>query len=331
MKRTFVTRLVFVALSIAMLFLLSACAPAAEPAPEVVEEEVREELTIGIVTLQMRAPYFIGMVRAIEAAAAEYGNITTIVADADGDVAAVDAAIEDLIARQVDGLIMNISPIETLPGPMAAINEAGIPVVLVNRRFLGTGYDSWVGVDNLNTGAGVGKVIAETMGGTGTLLMIRGGPEDNTIGNARRDGVLSQVEPTEIEVIFAPEFGGWTEDGGFSVMEDMLAKHPEINAVFAENDSMALGALKAIQDAGRADEISIYGFDGQKAALKLISEGTNYIATGLNSPTLIGQEGFNHLMAVIAGAERVNIDTVFPVIVITQENVAQFYDPESLF
>ncbi len=325
MKRFLILKLIAVTLSLVMMFVLSACAPAAE------EAAGERELTIGIVTLQMRAPYFIGMVRAIEAAAAEYGNIRTIVVDAEGDVAAVDAAIEDLIAQRVDGLIMNISPIETLPGPMEAINEAGIPVVLVNRRFLGTGYDSWVGVDNLNTGAGVGEVIVDTMRGRGNLLMIRGGPEDNKIGNARRDGVLSQVEPTDIEVIFAPEFGGWTEDGGFSLMEDMLAKHPNIDAVFAENDSMALGALKAIQDAGRADEIKIFGFDGQRAALKLISEGTNFIATGLNSPTLIGPMGFNHLMAVIAGAERVNIDTVFPVTVITEENVMQYYDPESVF
>jgi len=325
MNCTNIIKLISAVLIIVMLVALTACAPAAEQAPEA------RELTIGIVTLQMRAPYFIGMVRAIEAAAAEYGNIRTIVADAEGDVAAVDAAIEDLIAQRVDGLIMNISPIETLPGPMEAINEAGIPVVLVNRRFRGTGYDSWVGVDNQSTGAGIGEVIVDTMRGRGNLLMIRGGPEDNTIGNARRDGVLSQVEPTNIEVLFGPEFGGWTEDGGFSLMEDMLAKHPEIDAVFAENDSMALGALKAITDAGRADDIKIFGFDGQRAALQLISEGTNFIATGLNSPTLIGQMGFNHLMAVIAGAERINIDTVFPVTVITQDNVMQYYNPESVF
>jgi len=325
MNRKFVIKAVALTLSLIMLVALTACAPAAE------EVNGERELTIGIVTLQMRAPYFIGMVRAIEAAAAEYGNIRTIVADAEGDVAAVDAAIEDLIAQRVDGLIMNISPIETLPGPMEAINEAGIPVVLVNRRFLGTGYDSWVGVDNLNTGAGVGAVIVETMRGRGNLLMIRGGPEDNTIGNARRDGVLSQVEPTDIEVIFAPEFGGWSEDGGFSLMEDMLAKHPDIDAVFAENDSMALGALKAIQDAGRADEIVLFGFDGQRAALQLIKDETNFVATGLNSPTLIGQMGFNHLMAVIAGASRVNIDTMFPVTIITNENVDQYLDPESVF
>ncbi|HSV57159.1 MAG TPA: substrate-binding domain-containing protein, partial [Magnetospirillaceae bacterium] len=242
-----------------------------------------------------------------------------------------ERGINDLIAQKVDGLIMNISPIETLPGPMEAITKAGIPVVLVNRRFLGTGYDSWIGVDNKNTGAGIGRVIVDAMRGRGNLLMIRGGPEDNHIGNARRDGVLSMVEPTDIEVIFAPAFGGWTEDGGFRLMEDMLAKHPNLNAVFAENDSMALGAVKAIQDAGRAGRIQVFGFDGQRAALKMIADRTNFIATGLNSPSLIGPMGFNHLMAVIAGAERANIDTVFPVTVITRDNVAQFYNPDSVF
>jgi len=113
MNRKSIVKLIIATLIIVMIFALAACAPAAE---QVGEEEERE-LTIGIVTLQMRAPYFIGMVRAIEAAAAEYGNIRTIVVDAEGDVAAVDSAIEDLIAQRVDGLIMNISPIETLPGP----------------------------------------------------------------------------------------------------------------------------------------------------------------------------------------------------------------------
>lgn len=314
---------------------LAACAeqeqPAAPPAEQPGENAEERELTIGIVTLQMRSAYFIAMVRAIEEAAGEYANVKTVVADADGDAAKVGSDIEDLIALGVDGLIMNISPLETLPGPMQDITEAGIPCVLVNRRFLGTGYDSWIGVDNYETGVAVGEQIVRYMDGSGVLLMMRGGPEDNSTGNARRDGVLSQVEPAGIEVIFAPEFGGWTEDGGFSVMEDMLALYPNIDALFAENDSMALGAQKAIEDAGRADEILIFGFDGQKAALSQIMEGTNYIASGLNSPDLIGPMGFNHLMAVIAGAVRKDIDTMFPVTVITPDNIVMFYDPDSIF
>ena len=118
----------------------------------------------------------------------------TFVADGNGDVAKVNSDIEDLLAKGVDGLIMNISPLEALPGGMAAIKKAGKPLVLVNRRLKGGEYDAWIGVDNFNTAAGVGEVIAKRMGGKGNLLMIRGGPEDNSTGNARRDGVLSKVK-----------------------------------------------------------------------------------------------------------------------------------------
>ena len=223
------------------------CGLLAFAAPAAAQKETR----IGIVTLQMKAPYFIAMVRALEAEGRAH-NVRTFVADGNGDVAKVNSDIEDLLAKGVDGLIMNISPLEALPGGMAAIKKAGKPLVLVNRKLKGGEYDAWIGVDNFNTAAGVGEVIAKRMGGKGNLLMIRGGPEDNSTGNARRDGVLSKVKDTGIKVTFAPEFGKWTEDGGIRVMEDMLAKHKDINAVFCEGDVMCLGAQKAIADAGRS-------------------------------------------------------------------------------
>lgn len=291
----------------------------------------RDEVLIGMVTLQMRSPYFIAMVRAVEEAAREFPNVRVIVADGDGDAAKVASDIEDLIAQRVDGFIMNISPLEALPGPMAAINEAGIPVVLVNRKLVGSEYNLWIGADNYKTGVGVGEVIARTMDGQGVLLMMRGGPEDNSTGNARRDGVLSQVENTGVQIIFAPEFGGWTEDGGFRIMEDMLARHPRIDAVFAENDSMALGAMKAISDAGRADQIKVFGFDGQREALRQIQLGTNYVGTGLNSASAIGEMGFQRLMSILGGAVPRERDVIFPVTVVTRENVNQYYDPDSIF
>jgi ribose transport system substrate-binding protein len=88
-----------------------------------------------------------------------------------------------------------------------------------------------------------------------------------------------------IKVTFAPEFGKWTEDGGIRVMEDMLTKHKDLNAVFCEGDVMCLGAQKAIADAKRSGEILIFGFDGQKAAIEQIMKGSNFVATGSTPPT----------------------------------------------
>jgi ribose transport system substrate-binding protein len=285
---------------------------------------------IGIVTLQMKAPYFIAMVRALEAEG-RANNVQTFVADGNGDVAKVNSDIEDLLAKGVDGLIMNISPLEALPGGMAAIKKAGKPLVLVNRRLKGGEYDAWIGVDNLNTAAGVGEVIAKHMGGKGHLLMIRGGPEDNSTGNARRDGVLSKVKDSGIKITFAPEFGRWTEDGGIRVMEDMLTKHKDIDAVFCEGDVMCLGAQKAIADAGRTAQIKIFGFDGQKAAIEQIMKGTNFIATGVNSADEIAKAGFRTMMDLLAGKKPAQQDSTPPVMVVTPENAKQVYRADALF
>jgi hypothetical protein len=77
-----------------------------------------------------------------------------------------------------------------------------------------------------------GQYIVDRLGGEGLLLDIRDGPADNTIGLARTNGMLSVVEQSNIEVVMAPDFGGWSEDGGFTIMEDMLAKYDRIDVVF---------------------------------------------------------------------------------------------------
>ena len=92
-------------------------------------------------------------------------------------------------------------------------------------------------------------------------------------------------------------------------MEDVLASTPNIDAVFCENDSMCLGAQKAIRDAGREDQIILAGVDGQKEALKAILDGTNYVVTGLNDSEQIGTQGFERMMAILDG-EDVEKDTI---------------------
>jgi len=269
--------------------------------------------------------------RPLAAAPAPELSVRVIVADGGGDVAKVTSDIEDLLARNVNGLIMNISSLESLPGPMAAIQRAGKRLVLVNRKLTGGHYDAWVGVGNRLTAEGVGEVIVRHMNRRGVLLMMmRGGPEDNSTGNARRDGVLAKVQGTGIEVLIAPEFRRWTEDGGIRMMEDMLAKHRRIDAVFCETDSMCLGAQKAIADAGRTNEISIFGFDGKRAAIEQIARGTNYIGSGQKPPAVIARIGFEKMMTLLAGG-TVPKDTITPVVVITRENAAKLLDPTSVF
>jgi ribose transport system substrate-binding protein len=289
-----------------------------------------DTLRIAMVNLTQSAPYFVGMSRAVEEEAAVYENIDLIVTNAEDDIGKLTSDVEDVLAQGVDGIIISAAYIEDAPAALDAIEQAGVPVVLVDRKLKSGNYTSWIGPDNYLIGVGDGEYIAERLGGEGLLVVLRGGPADNSIGLDRTNGMLSVVDPTNIQVEMAPDFGGWSEDGGFTLMEDMLAQFEKIDAVFCENDSMCLGAQKAISDAGRSDEMFLVGVDGQKEALLEILNGTNYAATGLNNSDQIGRAAFHRLMAILAGAKAPK-DTILPSPRITIDNVVKYYDPDSLF
>lgn len=309
---------------------LGACGQAASTtAPE---GEARS-FKLGMANFSQCCPYFIGMNNAVLDEAGVYSNITVISTDADGDAAKFQSDIEDLIAQGIDGIIISGAWLEEAPAALDALAAEGIPTVLVDRQFgKGSGeYTSYIGPDNFTIGVQDGEYIADRLGGEGVIVQLRGGPADNSIGLNRSNGMLSVVETHPgITVVTAPDFGGWSADGGIALMEDMLAVNPKIDAVFCENDSMCLGAQTAIADAGRSDEMFLVGVDGETAALEAIINGTNYAATGLNNSDQIGRAAFNRLMAILAGATPPK-DTYLPSPLITEDNVLQYYNPEGTF
>jgi ribose transport system substrate-binding protein len=288
-------------------------------------------ITIGVANYTLSAPYFVGMSKAVQSEASPYKNVNVLVTDANGDAAKFTSNIQDLLTKHPTGLILSGGPLEAAPAALAAIEKAGVPVVMVDRLLKGGAYTSWVGPDNFTIGKQDGSYIANRLHGQGTLLIIRGGPADNSIGLARTNGVLSVVHQFKgIKVITAPAFGNWSTDGGLTVMEDMLAKYSKIDAVFCENDSMCLGAQRAIANAHRSNQMFLAGVDGQKEALKAIMQHTNYAVTGLNNSDQIGRAGFNRMMTILAGAAAPQ-NTVMPSPEITRANVVKYYNPNSLF
>ena len=288
------------------------------------------KLKIGMANLSLCCAYFIGMSEAVQAEAANYSNVEVVVTNADGDVEKLTADIEDLIAQKVDGIVLSGAFINAAPGALAAIAAAGIPVVMVDRKLTGGDYTSWVGPDNYAIGVQDGQFIVDKLGGAGKLGVIKGGPADNTIGSDRTDGMLSKVTGTGIEVIDYPDYASWSTDGGVTAAEALLAQHPDLSAIFCENDSMCLGAQKVIEEQGLGGKVFVVGVDGQKEALVEIMKGGSYQATGLNNSDQIGRAGFNRLMAILAGAQAPK-DTVMDSPLITIDNVQRFYNPDSVF
>jgi ribose transport system substrate-binding protein len=326
MKRTFGLTILVI-----LTMVLAACGQAA---PVAAPEGEAAPLKIGMANFSQCCAYFIGMNDSVLEEAAPYGNVTIVSTDANGDAAKFQSDIEDLIAQDIDGIIVSGAWLEEAPAALDALVAAGIPTVLVDRQFgkgSSSAYTSYIGPDNFTIGVQDGTYIADRLGGEGVVVQLRGGPADNSIGLNRSNGVLSVLETyPDITVVTAPDYGGWSADGGIALMEDMLASNPKIDAVFCENDSMCLGAQTAIADAGRADEMFLVGVDGENAALEAIINGTNYAATGLNNSDFIGRAAFNRLMAILGGATPEK-DTYLPSPLITEDNVLQHYNPEGTF
>lgn len=297
-----------------------------------VGKAIAEEIRIGMVNITQGAPYFVGMAQAVMNEASFYTNIEVTMTDAKGSTENLIANLRDISKKKVDGIIISAGWIDAnvVAPEITKIYKSGIPVVLVDRQVKGSEYTSWVGPHNFLIGEQVGQYIADRLNGKGRLIIIRGGPEDNPIGLDRTNGVISQIEKTDIEIIKAQGFGGWSNKGGSELMAKVLKKYKKIDAVFCENDSMCLGAQEAILEAKRQDEIFLAGVDGEKAALLSIADDTNYAATGLNNSDQIGRAAFHRMMGILAGGNAEK-DTVLASPLISINNVLKFYNPNSVF
>ena len=142
--------------------------------------------------------------------------------------------------------------------------------------------------------------------------------------------MLSVAEKAGFKVVKAPDFGGWSVDGGFKVMDEMLAKNPDIAAVFSGTTRCARAPRKRSRTPGGRPDLSRV-----RRRRKGHSEG-NHVrrdelrATGQNNSDQIGRTSFNRLMAILARAATQK-QTVLPSPIITKENAVKFYNPDSVF
>ena len=253
---------------------------------------VEGDLKIGLSMQTQSAPYFVAQAEAFKAACEAKGYGITVV-DANGDVTKQQQDIEDLVAQGCNVIVVN--PVDAT-GTVAAVNNTmaqGIPVFIMDNSIdASANYISMVQSDNFAIGTMLGDWLGAQFGIADEIRIgFLSGNVGNQLGTARRIGVIKGL--TEYQLVehnktnfrvLTQFWGGWNKADGQAAAEDMLQAAPDINVLFAENDSMALGALAVINELGR-DDIIIIGFDGEQEALNLIAEGGAYGATGFNDPS----------------------------------------------
>ena len=258
-----------------------------------------------------------------------YPNLDFVLATA-SDPAKQVSDIEDMVAaRGIDALVVLPFESEPLTGPVKAVADGGVWVTVVDRGLSEEGIeDLYVAGDNPGFGRVSGEYMREALPDGGKIVALRGIP--TTIDNERVEGFEQAIEGSGIEVL-GMEHGNWNRDDSFTVMQDFLSKYPEIDAVWASDDDMAVGVLAAIEAAGRSDVKFVLGGAGMKEMVKRTMDGDAMIPANVTyPPAMIGTAIELTAVGLTSSAPVSGTFTIGSVLV-TPENAEQYYFPDSPF
>ena len=256
-------------------------------------------LLIGFSQATLQSPFYVQLKTGAEAAAKASGD-TLVVLDANGDVNKQNNDIQDLITRGVKVLIINpVNPDAVAPA-LSAASDAHIPVMTVDRAIHGD-VATYVGRDNERMGQIVGQVVAERLkqAGPGAKIIEIQGDAGGTVMAARRDGFNKVVQAAGDKVVMGP-YAEYVRSNAVTAMQDLLQSNPDVKAIYAHNDDMALGALQVLRENNRKD-VLVAGVDGLSEAVNDIASGDQYVATASNDPIRLGAVTIETAQKIAAG------------------------------
>lgn len=256
--------------------------------------------TLGLSISTLNNPFFVDLKEGAEAKAAELG-VRLIVLDAQNDPSRQLAQVEDLIAQRVDAILINPTDSSAIVPAVLAANRAGIPVLTVDRGADGGQVASHIASDNVAGGRMAGELIAQILGGRGRVVELEGIP-GTSAARDRGTGFNEVIRRYPGIEVVARQEAGFDRARGLTVMENILQAQPRIDAVFAHNDEMALGAITAIEAAGRQAAIKVVGFDATADAVKAVQEG-RMLATIAQKPRLMGELGVETAVKLLSGQQ----------------------------
>lgn len=238
--------------------------------------------------------------------------------------------IEDMVAtRNISALVILPFESEPLTSPVQAIADAGIWVTVVDRGLSVEGIeDLYVAGDNAGFGKVSGDFMVSQMPDGGKIVALRGIP--TTIDNMRVEGFEAAIDGSGIEVL-AMEHGNWNRDDSFTVMQDFLSKYPQIDAVWASDDDMAIGVLAAIEAASRDDIQFVLGGAGMKEMIARTRDGDPMIPANVTYPPSMIATAIE--MTAVGMTSNAPVSGTFTIgsVLVTADNAASFYFADSPF
>jgi ribose transport system substrate-binding protein len=220
-------------------------------------------------------PWWISVADFAEKEAKNLGiNLTVSLPQEEVDLDKQVAMVEQAIEKKMDAIIISAASSDGIVPVLKSAKEAGIKIVNFDTRVSDKSViDVYVGADDVMGAYKAGKYIAESLGGQGKVGIITGLMAQST-GVDRREGFMKAMsEYPGIEVV-AEASAEWRSDLAADVTTNMLTAHPDIDAIFASNDQMAVGMVNAAKSAGKLNDLILVGYDGIQDAVRLVLDGS---------------------------------------------------------
>jgi len=274
--------------------------------------------SIGLSVSTLNNPFFVDLAEGAEKAAADYGVAISVV-DAGDDVTKQVSDVEDLVAKGISVLIINPCDSDAVTGAVESAMAKGVRVIAVDRVVNGVTIDCQIASDNVLGAELATQYIVDELGEGIKVAELEGVPGASAA--IERSAGFHNVADAKLDVV-AKQTANFDRAQGMSVMENMLQANGGIQAVFAANDEMALGAVEAIAGAGK--DIMVMGFDATDDALAAIREG-RMDGTIAQQPALIGSTAVDNAMKLLGG-ESIPASIPVAVTLVTAENVDTYKD-----
>jgi inositol transport system substrate-binding protein len=308
---------------VVMLFsVLSACAaPAAAPTEPASSGGGDETITIGL-TMLFNDQWLTTLRDAMTTYAKSQPGVELIAVDSKEDVATQLGQVENFVAQGVDAIIIIAANTDAADPMTKAAQDAGIPLVYVNR------YPSnlpegvfYVGSDSIQAGIMQAEWLAEQLGGKGNVVIMNGDLAQEA-AQKRTEGEKQVFAKYPDIKIIKEDTGNWHRDEGLALMENWLATGDQIDAVASNNDEMAIGAIQAIDAAGKLGQILVGGVDASPNALEEMDKGRLNVTVFQNAKGQ-GEGGIQAAIALARG-EKIDQITWIPFELVTPENYKDY-------
>ncbi|WP_306489346.1 D-ribose ABC transporter substrate-binding protein [Anaerococcus octavius] len=248
---------------------------------ETADKKTDGNMKIGVSLSTLNNPFFVSIREGIEEGAGD--DAETVISDAQNDSSTQSNQVEDLITQGVDLIIINPVDSTAIASSVEKANEANIPVICVDRGTDSGEIVSFIASNNVEGGKLAGEYILEKVGENAEVVQLEGIPGASST-RERGEG-FKEATDGKINLV-ASQTANFDRAEGLTVMENLLQAHPDVKAVFCQNDEMALGASEAIKTSGK--DIVVVGFDGNEDAISAVEDGS-LSATVAQKPKEMGK------------------------------------------